>query len=87
MESSDTVPTLKSTNKTIGEPASHTGNPPSQPVTLNAALFYKSEDWRFGLAFKNIGDVKYVETVNNRRGSANFYGDPFTIQATASWQF
>ncbi|AFY93659.1 TonB-dependent siderophore receptor [Chamaesiphon minutus] len=56
-------------------------------VTLNAALFYKSEDWRFGLAFKNIGDVKYVETLGNRRGSANFYGDPFTIQATASWQF
>lgn len=56
-------------------------------VTLNATLFYKSEDWRFGLAFKNIGDVKYVETLGNRRGSANFYGDPFTIQATASWQF
>lgn len=56
-------------------------------VTVNAALFYKKDDWRFGLAFKNIGDVKYVETVGNRRSSANFYGDPFTIQATASWQF
>jgi iron complex outermembrane recepter protein len=56
-------------------------------VTLNAALFYKSEDWRFGLAFKNIGDVKYVETLGNRRGSANFYGDPFTVQANVSWQF
>jgi iron complex outermembrane receptor protein len=56
-------------------------------LTLNAALFYKKDDWRFGLAFKNIGDVKYVETLGNRRSSANFYGDPFTVQATASWQF
>jgi iron complex outermembrane recepter protein len=56
-------------------------------LTVDAALFYKKDDWRFGLALKNIGDVKYVETVGNRRSSANFYGDPFTIQATASWQF
>jgi outer membrane receptor protein involved in Fe transport len=27
-------------------------------LTLNAALFYKKDDWRFGLAFKNIGDTK-----------------------------
>jgi iron complex outermembrane recepter protein len=56
-------------------------------LTVNAALFYKKDDWRFGLAFKNIGDVKYVETVGNRRSSANFYGDPFTVQANVSWQF
>jgi iron complex outermembrane recepter protein len=56
-------------------------------LTVNAALFYRRDDWRFGLAFKNIGDVKYVETVGNRRSSANFYGDPFTVQANVSWQF
>ncbi len=56
-------------------------------LTVNAAIFYKKDDWRFGLGFKNIGDVKYVETVGNRRSSANQYGDPFTVQATASWEF
>ncbi len=56
-------------------------------LTVDAALFYKKDDWRFGLALKNIGNTKYVETVGNRRGSANFYGDPFTVQANVSWQF
>jgi iron complex outermembrane recepter protein len=56
-------------------------------LTVNAAIFYKRDDWRFGLGFKNIGDVKYVENVGNRRSSANQYGDPFTVQANVSWQF
>jgi len=56
-------------------------------LTVDAAVFYKKDDWRFGLALKNIGDVKYVANVGNRRSSANQYGDPFTIQVTASWQF
>jgi iron complex outermembrane recepter protein len=56
-------------------------------LTADAAIFYKRDDWRFALNFKNIGDAKYVESSFGLPSSANNFGDPFTIQATASWQF
>jgi iron complex outermembrane recepter protein len=56
-------------------------------LTADAAIFYKKDDWRFGLNFKNITDAKYVESSFGLPTSANNFGDPFTIQATASWQF
>lgn len=56
-------------------------------LTADAALFYKKDDWRFALNFKNIGDVKYVESGFGLRESANNYGDPFTVVASVSVKF
>ena len=56
-------------------------------LTADAAIFYKKDDWRFALNFKNITDAKYVESSFGLPTSANNFGDPFTIQATASLQF
>jgi iron complex outermembrane recepter protein len=60
-------------------------------VTADAGIFYKRDDWRFALNFKNIGDLKYIEsTAGGGEGGntgGNIFGDPFTIQATASFQF
>ncbi|MEH1833086.1 MAG: TonB-dependent siderophore receptor [Nostoc sp.] len=53
----------------------------------NAAVFYRRNNWRFGLNFKNIGDVKYVESVSNGRSGANLFGEPFTLIGSVSVQF
>ena len=54
-------------------------------VTADAAVFYKRNDWRFGLNFKNIGDLKYVESSGGDR-VANF-GEPFTVSASVGVEF
>ncbi|MBW4693419.1 MAG: TonB-dependent siderophore receptor [Lyngbya sp. HA4199-MV5] len=56
-------------------------------VTTNAAISYKRANWRLALNFKNIGDVKYIESVFNSRGAANYFGDPFTVIGSISVQF
>jgi iron complex outermembrane recepter protein len=56
-------------------------------LTLDAALFYKKDDWRFALNFKNIGDVKYAESSFGLPSSANNYGDPFTVTAAVGLTF
>ena len=56
-------------------------------LTADAALFYKKDDWRFALNFKNISDVKYVESTFGLPGSANNFGDPFTVIASVSVRF
>ncbi len=55
--------------------------------TTDAAIFYKRDKWRFALNFKNIGDVKYVETTAGSRSSSNSFGDPFTVVGSVSLQF
>jgi iron complex outermembrane recepter protein len=56
-------------------------------ITTNAALFYKADKWRLGLNFKNIGNVKFVESsFGNAAAGANF-GNPFTVLASLSIQF
>jgi iron complex outermembrane recepter protein len=55
--------------------------------TTNAALFYKGDRWRAGLNFKNIGNVKYVESSFGSAGAGSNYGDPFTVLVSLSFQF
>ncbi|WP_042341136.1 TonB-dependent siderophore receptor [Calothrix sp. PCC 7507] len=55
--------------------------------TTNAAIFYKRDKWRIGLNFRNIGDVKYIESAFGGRGASNNFGDPFTVIGSISVQF
>lgn len=48
-------------------------------ITTDAAIFYKRNDWRFGLNFKNIGDVKYIESSIGNAAAGNNFGAPFTV--------
>lgn len=54
-------------------------------VTADAAVFYKRDDWRFGLNFKNLGDLKYVESSNGNRTAS--FGEPFTVSASIGVEF
>ncbi len=56
-------------------------------LTADAAIFYKKDDWRFGLNFKNITDAKYVESGFGLPASANNFGDPFTVIASVAVKF
>ncbi|MHC5916666.1 MAG: TonB-dependent siderophore receptor, partial [Nostoc sp.] len=52
-------------------------------VRTDASIFYKKENWRFGLNFKNLFDTTYYV-------SQGYYlrpGDPLTVLATISVQF
>ena len=53
----------------------------------NAAIFYRRNNWRLGVNFKNLGDVNYIESVQNVRASRNYFGEPFTVIASFSVQF
>ncbi|WP_138501638.1 TonB-dependent receptor [Nostoc sp. PA-18-2419] len=50
-----------------------------------AAIFYKRDRLRAAVNFKNLFDVDYFDSALNRRNL--FYGDPFTVQGTISWEF
>ena len=56
-------------------------------LTADAAIFYKKDDWRFALNFKNIGDAKYVESGFGLSESANNFGDPFTVIGSVGVEF
>jgi iron complex outermembrane recepter protein len=56
-------------------------------VTTNAAIFYKRDNWRFALNFKNIGDVKYIESSFGNAAAGSNFGDPFTVIGSLSVQF
>ncbi|MEH2277785.1 MAG: TonB-dependent siderophore receptor [Nostoc sp.] len=51
----------------------------------DAALFYKRGQLRAGLNFKNLFDIDYFDSASFR--DRVFYGDPFTVQGTISWEF
>lgn len=53
----------------------------------NAAIFYRRDNWRFGLNFKNLFNVNYIEATENVRASANSPGEPFTVIGSFSVQF
>lgn len=53
----------------------------------NAAIFYRRDNWRFALNFKNLFDVNYIESVENVRASANSPGEPFTVIGSISVEF
>jgi iron complex outermembrane receptor protein len=56
-------------------------------VTTNAALFYKRDRWRVGLNFKNIGNVKYIESSFGNAAAGSNYAEPFTVIGSLSLQF
>ncbi|GAB1539472.1 TonB-dependent siderophore receptor [Scytonema sp. NUACC21] len=51
----------------------------------DAAIFYRRDTFRIALNFKNLFDIEYFESAQNR--NRVFYGDPFIVQGTISWQF
>lgn len=53
----------------------------------NAALFYKREEWKFGLNFNNLFDTNYISSTGNSRTFGNVVGTPFSIVGSVSVQF
>lgn len=53
----------------------------------NAAVFYRRNNWRAALNFKNLSNVDYIEGVANNRADANYPGEPFTVLGSFSVQF
>ncbi|MEJ1936186.1 TonB-dependent receptor, partial [Nostoc sp. NIES-2111] len=54
-------------------------------VRTDAAIYYRRDNIKVALNLKNLFDINYVEAVES--SSRVFYGQPFTIQGTISWQF
>ncbi|MFW9261423.1 TonB-dependent siderophore receptor [Nostoc sp. CALU 546] len=50
----------------------------------DASIFYKQDRFRAALNFKNLFDIDYFES---SLGNRVYYGQPFTVQGTISWQF
>jgi iron complex outermembrane receptor protein len=50
----------------------------------DASIFYKRDRFRAALNFKNLFDIEYFES---SLGNRVYYGQPFTVQGTISWQF
>jgi iron complex outermembrane receptor protein len=53
----------------------------------NAAIFYRRNNWRFSLNFKNLFDVNYIKAAENNRASDNYPGEPFTVMGSLSVEF
>jgi iron complex outermembrane recepter protein len=53
----------------------------------NAAIFYRRDNWRFGLNFKNLFDVDYIAATSNSRINGNEPGAPFTVIGSVSVKF
>jgi iron complex outermembrane receptor protein len=54
-------------------------------LRTDASIFYKRDRFRAALNFKNLFDVDYFAFALNQ--NRLYYGDPFTVQGTISWQF
>jgi iron complex outermembrane receptor protein len=54
-------------------------------LRTDAAIFYKRDQFRMSLNFKNLFNVDYFETALNR--TRVYPGEPFTVQGTISLQF
>ncbi|RAM53527.1 MAG: TonB-dependent siderophore receptor [Hapalosiphonaceae cyanobacterium JJU2] len=54
-------------------------------VRTDASIFYNRDRFRVALNFKNLFDVDYFESALN--SNRVYYGQPFTVQGTVSWQF
>ncbi|TVP63923.1 MAG: TonB-dependent siderophore receptor [Nodularia sp. (in: Bacteria)] len=53
----------------------------------NAAIFYRRNNWRVGLNFKNIFDTDYISGVSTARVRGNDAGEPFTVVGSISVTF
>ncbi|MFQ4141256.1 TonB-dependent siderophore receptor [Chlorogloeopsis sp. ULAP02] len=71
----------------VGDRAGDNANSFTVPgyLTTDAAIFYKREQFRAAINIKNLFNVDYFEGVFSR--DRVFYGAPFTIQGTISWEF
>ncbi|MDZ4877056.1 MAG: Vitamin B12 transporter BtuB [Chroococcidiopsis cubana SAG 39.79] len=54
-------------------------------VRTDAAIFYNQDRFRVALNFKNLFNINYFESALN--SNRVYYGQPFTLQGTVSWQF
>jgi iron complex outermembrane recepter protein len=53
----------------------------------NAAIFYRRDNWRLGLNFKNLFDIDYIAATSNGRTNASEPGAPFTVIGSVSVKF
>ncbi|MEM6432433.1 MAG: TonB-dependent receptor [Cyanobacteria bacterium P01_D01_bin.115] len=53
----------------------------------NAAISYQRDNWRAGLNFRNLFDVDYIESSENRRTSEVNPGEGFTVVGSVSVEF
>jgi len=53
----------------------------------SAAFFYRRDNYRFSLNFRNLSNASFIESTGTSRLSGNLYGDPFTVLASFSIQF
>ena len=56
-------------------------------LTTDAAIFYKKNNWRAALNFKNLFDIDYIEGVNTFRARNIYPGKPFTVIGSVSVEF
>jgi iron complex outermembrane receptor protein len=54
-------------------------------LRTDAAIFYKRDRFRAALNFRNLFDVTYFESAFS--SNRVFYGEPFAVQGTISWEF
>ncbi|MEH2244572.1 TonB-dependent siderophore receptor [Nostoc sp.] len=54
-------------------------------LRTDAAIFYKRDRFRAAINFKNLFNVDYFDSARNQLNV--YYGDPFAVQGTISWQF
>ncbi|NDJ17466.1 TonB-dependent siderophore receptor [Myxacorys almedinensis A] len=54
-------------------------------LRTDAALYYQRDRFRAAVNFRNLFNITYFES-SYGRGSI-FYGEPFAVQGTISWQF
>ncbi|MBW4642031.1 MAG: TonB-dependent siderophore receptor [Goleter apudmare HA4340-LM2] len=71
----------------VGERAGDFGNTFELPSYLrtDAALYYQRNRFRAALNFRNLFDITYFESSFGR--GRIFYGEPFAVQGTISWEF
>lgn len=55
----------------------------------NAALFYRRDNWKFALNFRNLFDVEYTNSRGGfgSRTNAGLPGEPFTVVGSISVSF
>lgn len=72
----------------VGERQGDTANSFQVPnyARVDASIFYKRENWRFAVNFKNLFDTEYVESTGNSRVRIN-PGIPFTVLGTIRFEF
>ncbi|MBW4678263.1 MAG: TonB-dependent siderophore receptor [Desmonostoc geniculatum HA4340-LM1] len=71
----------------VGERAGDFGNTFELPSYLrtDAALYYQRDRFRAAINFRNLFDITYFESSFSR--GRIFYGEPFAVQGTISWEF